>query len=152
MNWRRLGRATGWLAAALLLPAAATASFRGFTSDGETIRPPDADGTTTSIPKISAVPLNDQSIKVDGKLDEPIWLTAPTGGGFKVWDPDRGAPPPEETFFKVAYDQDAVYFAVACLEKDASNIEAKLSRLQLQGQSARRPGRLVHLRRRRAGR
>jgi hypothetical protein len=129
MNWRRLGTGLAMLAGVVTGLDAAHATFRGFTADGEeTIRPPDADGRNSAAPKIAAVELIDQSVKVDGKLDDPVWLTAPTASGFKVWDPDRGAPPPEETLFKVAYDRDAIYFAIACLEKDAGNIEAKLAR------------------------
>jgi hypothetical protein len=45
-----------------------------------------------------------------------------------MWDPDRGADPSEETVFKVAYDSDAIYFAVACLEKDPANITSNLAR------------------------
>lgn len=107
----------------------AQASFLGFEIEGGgTIRPPESDGRTTPAPKLAAISLDGQAITVDGKLDESIWQTAATASGFQTWDPDRGLAPPEETLFKVAYDQDAIYFAVACLEKDANNIEAKLSR------------------------
>ncbi len=45
-----------------------------------------------------------------------------------MWEPDRGKTPSEETVFKVALDDDAIYFAVACPEKDATKISKKLSR------------------------
>ena len=129
MNGRHLGTNLAVLVGVVMGLGTARASFDGFTAEGiETIRPSEADGRTTVAPKLVAMSLTGQKITVDGKLDEPIWLTAPTASGFKTWDPDRGGVPPEETLFKVAYDEDAVYFAVACLEKDAANIEAKLSR------------------------
>jgi hypothetical protein len=40
-----------------------------------------------------------------------------------VLEPDRGTLPPEETIFKVAYDEDAIHFGVASLEKDRPGME-----------------------------
>lgn len=80
------------------------------------------------MPYVEAQEITEGSIVLDGKLDEPIWRNAPSAGGFQKWDPDRGGIPSEETVFKVAYDADAVYFAVACLENDPANISSNLAR------------------------
>lgn len=122
------------LTAAFALVALATGpagalGFDGFSPGGEGAAGADsADGRAAARPSIRAFPLDHQEIKLDGRLDEPAWRDAPAGRGFTVWDPDRGALPAEETVFKVAYDEDAIYFAVACFEHDASKIQARLSR------------------------
>ena len=132
LNMRRLVRGVAVFCAALLLPAAAPAhaSFKAFTPIGDgSAYPIRADGRTTPSPSIHAYRVEaDEPIKLDGKLDDPAWQNAEAGRGFKVWEPDRGTAPTEETVFKVAYDQDAIYFAVACLEKDPSKISSRLSR------------------------
>jgi hypothetical protein len=67
-------------------------------------------------------------VRVDGRLDDACWNRAQTAADFRVWDPDRGARPSEETAFKVACDEHAVYFAIACFEQDPSRIARTLSR------------------------
>jgi hypothetical protein len=116
------------LAGALWGGEAAQAAFRGFTLDGNDTVRPEANGRENPVPSIQAAQVNGDPIKVDGKLDESVWVTAPAGTGFKIWSPNRGELPSEETIFKVAYDDDAVYFAVACLEKDPAKIDSKLAR------------------------
>jgi len=91
--------------------------------------PSQADGRATPTPSIQAYHLEEnEHIKLDGHLDDGPWDKAQAGGGFKVWEPDRGTLPTEETVFKVAYDETAMYFGVACLEKDPSKVTARLSR------------------------
>ena len=69
-----------------------------------------------------------EQIHLDGKLDDRAWDSAVPASGFSVWDPDRGKAPSEETVFKVAYDDHAVYFGIACHEDDPSAITKTLSR------------------------
>lgn len=115
-------------------PAAATTSLASSTGfcdieavSADTTAP--ACGRGAEAPSVTAYRLNeDESIEVDGVLDDPVWRNAETAWGFRVWDPHRGELPSEETVFKVAYDDDAVYVGVACLESDPSNIKAQLSR------------------------
>ncbi len=106
------------------------AAFEGFEPSGEGPTYPDsADGRKAAAPAIQAYKLDQQEIRLDGRLDDAAWKAAPAGRGFRVWEPDRGAVPTEETVFKVAYDEGAVYFAVACLRKDPSTkIPAALTR------------------------
>ncbi len=77
---------------------------------------------------IRALRLNGTPIEVDGRLDDAPWRDAPAGYDFKVWDPDRGKDPTESTVFKVAYDDEALYFGVACHERDPSKVSQALSR------------------------
>ncbi len=113
-----------------LAPGSSQASFKSFVPGGDgVVFPSAADGRATPAPSIQAYHLSGgEHIKLDGRLDDPAWEKAEAGGGFKVWEPDRGTMPTEETVFKVAYDEDAVYFGVACQEKDPSKVTARLSR------------------------
>lgn len=90
----------------------------------------DRAGQTTDLgtPAVHARRLEGSTVRVDGKLDEDVWNDAAAGQHFSVWEPDRGKQPTEQTVFKVAYDDEAIYFAVACWERDPRNVSALLSR------------------------
>lgn len=106
-------------------------AFEGFTLDTIGGASSDsADGRKATLPAIRAHHINGSGgdIRLDGRLDDSAWREAEAARGFRGWDPDRGANPSEETIFRVAYDDGAVYFAVACLERDPSKVTAKLSR------------------------
>ena len=112
-----------------LAETARGSSFASFTTtERSDLFPPECNGRETPVPFARAHYLDGQSIHLDGKLDDTVWTTAIGATGFKVWDPDRGALPSEETLFKVAYDKDALYFAVACLEKDPNKVTSNLAR------------------------
>ncbi len=118
------------IALAVTFAPAAAMPPSGFsaTEDGATYAD-SADGRTAANPTIQAYKLDQQEIHLDGRLDDAAWQAAPSARGFRVWEPDRGGTPAEETVFKVAYDEGAVYFAVACLKKDpAAKISATLTR------------------------
>jgi len=72
-----------------------------------------ANGTTTAVPSLAAFPLGEHTIEMDGKLDDQAWHLAQAGWGFRQADPERGAPASVQSVFKVAYDDEAIYFAVA---------------------------------------
>ncbi|MBD3161771.1 MAG: hypothetical protein GF346_05860 [Candidatus Eisenbacteria bacterium] len=123
---------TALLAVAILLVGSSpsAAMFAGFEPlDDASAAPPAAVEEPAPERIVQAYPIrNGETVRVDGKLDESIWAAAEPAGGFLCWDPDRGAPASEETTFKVAYDADAIYFAVACHEEKPSRITKKLSR------------------------
>jgi hypothetical protein len=87
-----------------------------------------ANGTLTEVPSLEAFRLGDLKIKMDGILDDEAWGLAQTGWGFRELDPNRGAPASVPSVFKVAYDDDAIYFAMACYEDDISKVASYLSR------------------------
>jgi hypothetical protein len=113
---------------ATTLPVAA--AFHAFEPvNDDAMYPPTANGRINGTPAVRAYALSHgEAITIDGKLDEPVWLKAEGAAGFTIWEPDRGKTPSEETVFKVALDGDAIYFAVACPEKNAAKISKKLSR------------------------
>lgn len=87
-----------------------------------------ANGTTNPIPTIEAYYIGGQEITVDGVLDEEIWTNAETGWGFRQASPTRFGEASVPTTFKVAYDNDAIYFAMANWENDMDNVSSFLSR------------------------
>ncbi|MBD3349260.1 MAG: hypothetical protein GF400_08725 [Candidatus Eisenbacteria bacterium] len=88
-----------------------------------------SDGRLTEAPYVEAYRIADgEAVALDGKLDDEVWSRAQAATGFRVWDPTRGAEADEQTVFKVAYDEEAIYVAIACLVSDPSNITSQLSR------------------------
>ncbi len=65
---------------------------------------------------------------IDGRLDDPVWQTAPPVSGFVQRDPDEGAPATEETRVRIAYDDGALYVAGHLLDRDPQAIVRQLSR------------------------
>ncbi|MBC8204584.1 carbohydrate binding family 9 domain-containing protein [bacterium] len=67
-------------------------------------------------------------IRIDGILDEPVWVSADWAGDFLQYEPNRLGEPSEETVFAVVYDDEAVYFAVKCYDSSPELIEKKVRR------------------------
>ena len=63
---------------------------------------------------------------IDGDLSDEVWQKAPEITGFTQHDPDDGKPATQKTIVKVAYDDNAIYFA-AKLE-DANPVTTLLGR------------------------
>ncbi len=76
----------------------------------------------------AAVRINGASPKLDGVLDDDIWKTAPLHEGFMQQDPDEGEPSTERTTFQIVYDDEAIYFAVMCYDKEPDKIFSRLVR------------------------
>ena len=131
-----------WFTALLFAPdASAHSSFR--TDSGDSRRYPEHSRAQEN-PWLSAVRVPDGAVKLDGKLDDEVWGDASSGWGFLEMDPDRGRTASEETVFRVAYDDEAIYFGVACFERDTSNtssvaLPARPAEQQRHGLGLRRP-------------
>ncbi len=125
----RLSMALGLLALLYAPAAAAQAPVPSFAPVGDGPQyPAHANGTLTETPSVSALRVEKGAITVDGVLDEPVWDRAETGWGWRQQEPTRGGPASVLSTFKVAYDADAIYFAVACWEDDMANVASRLSR------------------------
>ena len=60
-------------------------------------------------------------IDLDGRVDEPAW-DAITPVPWHVYGPSYGAPSTQKTEFRVAYDDEYIYFSCDCHDTDASDI------------------------------
>ncbi|MFC1526834.1 DUF5916 domain-containing protein [Candidatus Latescibacterota bacterium] len=79
-------------------------------------------------PEARAVRLDSSPPRIDGVLDDDAWATAPLHEGFRQRDPDEGLPASERTAFQVAYDEQALYVAVHCWDRDPGAIISRLTR------------------------
>ena len=76
----------------------------------------------------TAIRINGVSPQLDGVLDDEIWKNAPIHEGFRQRDPDEGKPATERTTFQIAYDDEAIYFAILCYDDEPDRIVARLVR------------------------
>jgi Domain of unknown function (DUF5916) len=75
------------------------------------------------VPSVAAVRTED-SIRLDGVLDEPAWSRAGRLGPFLQRDPKEGAPASEATEVRVLYDKDNLYLGITCYDRDPASIVA----------------------------
>jgi hypothetical protein len=66
------------------------------------------------------------SIKLDGRLDEPVWAAAPVYSQFWQMDPEEGKPASQRTDVRVLYDDEFLYVGVRLF--DTGKIIARLGR------------------------
>ena len=84
-------------------------------------------GNQTAKPVAMTTRVPNGSITLDGLLDEDVWTKAELAGGFSMFEPDRGGTSTQTTTFRVLYDDDSVYFGVACFD-DPTLTSSALSR------------------------
>ncbi|MGB6865210.1 MAG: DUF5916 domain-containing protein [Candidatus Aminicenantaceae bacterium] len=85
--------------------------------------------TPILFPNESLQPLRtDNPPKIDGKLDDSIWKSAPSVTGFKTFHPDFGIDMPERTIVYMAYDRENLYFGFKCFDSQPDKIKASISR------------------------
>ena len=63
-------------------------------------------------------------LTLDGRLDEPVWVTADSIDDFRQREPREGSPATERTVVKVAHDAAALYIAVRCYDSDMRALRA----------------------------
>jgi hypothetical protein len=66
--------------------------------------------------------------RIDGRLDDPAWQSAPTFSNFMQQDPNEGEPASEQTEFRVVYTDNAIYIGVRAHDSQADQIAARLTR------------------------
>ena len=76
----------------------------------------------------TAVRITGASPQVDGVLDDEIWKKAPLHEGFRQREPDEANPATERITFQIAYDDEALYFAVMCYDSEPDKIVSRLVR------------------------
>ena len=70
----------------------------------------------------------DGGISIDGRLDDAGWKDAPPSDGFVQRFPDEGKPPSQQTEFRIAYDDSAIYVGVRCFDSQPDEIRDLLTR------------------------
>lgn len=74
-------------------------------------------------PRVQALRLaEDETITVDGKLEEPLWQRALPATNFIQQDPDLGMPATEKTEVRVAYSRNNLYLGVICFDSEPDKI------------------------------
>ncbi len=86
---------------------------------------------------------------IDGDLSDEVWQSAPEITGFTQHDPDDGKPATQKTIVKVAYDDNAIYFAAkmedsapvtTLLGRRDNNLESDWFRIYIDAQHDRLTG------------
>jgi hypothetical protein len=70
----------------------------------------------------------EEAPRLDGRMDEEVWLAAPVFDGFWQLEPDEGEPGTQRTEFRVAYTDDALYIGVRAWDTEADQIVSRLAR------------------------
>jgi hypothetical protein len=66
--------------------------------------------------------------RIDGRLDDKIWESAPFVTGFKTYYPDFGIDMPEQTIVYMVYDRENLYFGFKCFDSQPDKIKASIAR------------------------
>jgi len=82
---------------------------------------------STSQRKMTAIKVKNESIKIDGLLNEDCWKTPPVNH-FIQKTPDEGKGETEKTDVWVAYDADNIYVAAKLLDSKPDSIDESLAR------------------------
>lgn len=77
----------------------------------------------------SAVPLKiENKLKIDGKLEEPVWEKAEKYADFIQFQPERGLPSSYKTQVRILYDDENIYFGFTCYDSEPDMIAARLTK------------------------
>jgi hypothetical protein len=75
----------------------------------------------------AAIPRIEATIKVDGRLDEPVWSQAAVLTGFSQYTPVDGLPAADSTQVLVWYGPDAIYFGIRAFEPHGDVVRATMA-------------------------
>jgi len=75
------------------------------------------------------------SPRLDGRLIEAVWQTAPAITNLTQREPNEGAPAIENTEVRFAYDDDALYVGARMFSRDPAAIRALITRRDREGSS-----------------
>lgn len=72
--------------------------------------------------------ITDNNLSIDGKINERVWQKVEWQTNFTQREPYENAPPSEETFFKILYDDNYIYVAVKASDSNPDSIVQRLTR------------------------
>lgn len=78
-------------------------------------------------PELNIPKLNPGKMTIDGVADEDVWKDAAVAKDFTEISPGDNVKPEVETEVRIFYDDDNIYFAYTCYEKDMSSVRASMS-------------------------
>ena len=84
---------------------------------------------------IQAIRMDGPAPRVDGRLVEPVWRSAPAITNLTQREPDEGSPAIENTEVRFAYDDDALYVGARMFSNDPRAIRALVTRRDREGSS-----------------
>ncbi len=83
--------------------------------------------------KITAVKINGELIRVDGRLDDFIWKTAIFVSDFLQKEPTEGGQPVDSTRIAIAYDDNAIYIGAHLYSQKPDALRLHLDKHDVQG-------------------
>ena len=79
--------------------------------------------TTPARRTMTAVRLNaEESIVVDGRLDDAVWVRASPATDFLQQDPLNGSPATERTEVRLMYNATSLYMGVTCFDSEPTRL------------------------------
>ena len=81
---------------------------------------------TLSASDLEVLKVPNNSIKLDGKLTEPIWKKAPLASGFSRLSRLPYKDKPRETSFSMLADDEGIYLGIRCEDNDMANFKANV--------------------------
>ena len=77
---------------------------------------------------VQAVRIEGPSPRIDGRLAESVWRSAPAVAGFRQREPDEGQLASDSTEVRVAYDDDALYVGARMYSRSPQDIVSIVTR------------------------
>ena len=74
-----------------------------------------------------------EAVRIDARLTEAVWQSAPAVTGLVQRAPNEGQPAPEITEVRFAYDDDALYVGARMFSRDPAAIRALVTRRDQEG-------------------
>ncbi|MBK8492013.1 MAG: carbohydrate binding family 9 domain-containing protein [Saprospirales bacterium] len=72
--------------------------------------------------------LGNETIQLDGILDEPVWNTVEWGADFVEFQPNENTPPAEPSQFKILFSEKYLYIGYRAFDSAPDSLVARLSR------------------------
>ena len=77
--------------------------------------------------RIVATRVSTTPLIMDGLLDDPLWAKAEALSQFATLQPDIGKPATETTIYRVAYDDENIYFGIEALDSEPDKVKASVA-------------------------
>src|SRR5438874_207647 len=81
--------------------------------------------------RLAAAAWADHAPRIDGTLEDPLWMTAPLISDFRQREPEETATATEKTEVRILYDARHVYFGIHCYDSALAFIAATQLRRDL---------------------